>query len=448
MGNKETSRLSRRNFLKTTSAAAVAAGIGMSIGPAVAQEVKEVVSANEKITLGVIGLGGRGTAVMGGFMNYPDVEIGAVCDVYDERLQAGLEKAGGKAKTYKDFRKLLEQKDIDAVVVATPPHWHPLMAIYACQAGKDVYCEKPMSRYPAEAIAMAKAARDNKRVTQVGTQIHAGENFRRAVEIVRSGMLGRIMSVRVICTMNEYPGGIGRPADSEPPEGLDWDMWCGPCSKVPFNFARFELGQHRYFKEYVGSWLGELGPHIVDLPFWAMDPGQPLAVSASGGRFVADDIGDIPDTLDVLWEFPGLTISWMNTAGNSYNFNFGAPPNRGRRLGVIFHGTNGTLLADYGTHTIVSEGDALKDAPPPEPSIPPSPGHDREFLDAIKTRRQPPCNFDYHLPIAIALTLAHMSLDTGCKLHWDAEKGQIIGDKKANAFAKPKYRKPWTFPKV
>ena len=445
MGDKDVGKLSRRDFLKTTSAAAVAAGIGISVGPARAQGT---VSANEKITLGVIGLGGRGMALMGGFTSHPDVQIGAVCDVYDKRLQAGLEKAEGGAKAYKDFRRLLEQKDIDAVVIATPPHWHPLMAIYACQAGKDIYCEKPMSRHPAEAIAMAKAARDNKCVTQVGTQVHAGENFRRVVEIVRSGMLGKIMSVRVICTMNEYPGGIGRPADSEPPEGLDWDMWCGPCSKVPFNTARFENGQHRYFKEYVGSWLGELGPHIVDLPFWAMDPGQPPVASASGGRFVADDIGDIPDTLDVLWEFPNFTMSWMNTAGNSYNFGFGAPPNRGRRLGVMFHGTKGTLLADYGTHNIVSEGDALKDVPPPEPSIPPSPGHDREFLDAIKTREQPPCNFDYHLPIAIALTLPHISLDTGCKLHWDARKGEITGDKEADALAKPDYRKPWTFPKV
>ena len=148
------------------------------------------VPASEKIVLGVIGLGGRGTSVMRGFMKYPDVEIGAVCDLHDGRLAAGREAAGGKAKTYKDFRKLLEQKDIDAVLVTTPPHWHPLISIAACEAGKDVYCEKPISRYPAEAIAMAKAARDNKRVTQVGTQIHAGgmNGFvGRQGQIVRAG---------------------------------------------------------------------------------------------------------------------------------------------------------------------------------------------------------------------------------------------------------------------
>jgi predicted dehydrogenase len=421
----------------------------MSVAAVEAQEAPQAVPASEKIVLGVIGLGGRGMGVMGGFMNHPDVEIGAVCDVHDARRQAGVEKTGGQAKAYKDFRKLLEQKDLDGVVITTPPHWHPLQSIYACQAGKDVYCEKPISRYPAEAIAMAKAARDNKRVTQVGTQIHSLDNFRRCVEIVRSGMLGKIMTVRVICTMNEYPGGIGNPPDSDPPEGLDWDMWCGPAPLVPFNEARFTV--HRYFKDYAPSWLSELGPHIADLAFWAMDCGQPLSAAAIGGRFVADDISDIPDTMNAIWEFPGFNMTWANTTANSFDFGFSDGPvsaSRGRALGVMFHGTKGTLLGNYGWHTIVSEADALKDAPPPEPSIPSSPGHDREFLDGIKTRVQPPCNFDYHLPIAVSIDLAHIALQVGRKVHWDATRGQIIGDKEANDLVKPKYRKPWRFPKV
>ena len=443
------SGLSRRDFLKTTSAAAVSAGMGMSIATAEAQEAGKVVSANDKIVLGVIGCGGRGMGVMGGFMSHRDVEVGAVCDVYDERLNAAVAKTGGKAKAYKDFRKLLEQKDIDAVQVTTPPHWHPIISILACQAGKDVYCEKPISRFAGEAIAMAKAARDNKRVTQVGTQIHSLDNFRRCVEIVRSGMLGKIMTVRVICTLNEYPGGVGKPADSAPPAGLDWDMWCGPAPKVPFNEARFT--KHRYFKDYVASWLSELGPHIADLGFWAMDPGQPLSASATGGRFVADDISDIPDTLNVMWEFPGFNMTWTNTCGNSFDFGLSDGPaqaNTGRALGVIFHGTNGTLMGNYGWHRVVSEADRLKDFQPPAPSIPSSPGHDREFLDAIKTREQPLCNFEYHLPIAVSIDLAHVSYKVGRKVQWDAEEGEIVGDKEANALVTPKYRKPWKFPKV
>lgn len=445
MSEDETRRLSRREFLRTSSAAAVAVGIG-GIGMASDSAQAQKAPASERIRLGVIGLGGRGTGVMRGFMNYPDCEIGAVCDLHDGHLAAGLEAAGGKANAYKDYRKLLEQKDLDAVLVTTPPHWHPLISIAACQAGKDVYCEKPISRYPAEAIAMAKAARDNKRVTQVGTQIHAGENFRRCVEIVRSGMLGKIHNVRVVCTMNEYPGGCGKIADSKPPAGLDWDGWCGPAPLVPFNEARFTV--HRYFRDYVGSWLNELGPHIVDLAFWAMDPGQPKSVMATGGRFVADDVSDIPDTVDVLWEFEGFTMTWMNMCGNSFNFDFGGPPDGGRRLGVIFHGTKGTLLGDYGTHKIVSEGNKLDGVPVPEPSIPPSPGHDREFLDAIKSREQPLCNFDYHMPMAVALNLGHVALDSGRRVQWDAGKGEVVGDKEAAAFAKPDYRKPYKFPKV
>lgn len=438
-------RITRRDFLKQTSAVALGTTIGTSIKQSWAGEGSKM-SASEKIVLGFIGLGGRGLANMAGCMQYPDVEVGAVCDVYEKRLQEGLARTDGKAKAYKDFRKLLEQKDLDAVVISTPPHWHPLMAIYACEAGKDVYCEKPISRYVAEARAMAKAARESKRITQVGTQIHAGDNFRRCVEIVQSGMLGKIMSVRVICTMNEYPGGIGKPSDGVPPDGLDWDAWCGPAPLVPFNEARFTA--HRYFTDYVASWLSELGPHIIDLAFWAMNPGQPQAVSASGGRFVADDISDIPDTMDVLWEFPGFTMTWMHTSGNSFNFDFGGPPDRGRRLGVMFHGTKGTLLGDYNTCKVISEGDALTNVPMPEPSIPSSPGHYREWLDGIKTRNQPLCNFDYHLPIATTIDLAHVALKVGRKIHWDATDGKVIRDKEANSLLTPKYRQPWTFPKI
>jgi len=435
------SEMTRREFLKSSGAAIALAGVGVGAAPALAEEGK--VAPSEKIVLGFIGVAGRGSALMEEFMAQPDVEVGAVCDVYQPHLDAAVAAAGGNAKPYKDFRKLLEQKDIDAVVVATPPHWHPLVSIYACQAGKDVYCEKPMSRFPAEARAMLKAARDNNSVTQVGTQIHSMDNYRRAVEIVRSGMLGKIATVRVICTMNEYPGGIGRPADSEPPPELDWNMWLGPAPKVPFNPARFQDGQHRYFKDYSGSWLHELGPHIVDLAWWAMAPSEPVAVSASGGRFVADDISDIPDTMDVLWEFPDFTMSWIHTSCNSFNFGFGDPPDTGRRLGVLFHGTKGTLMADYFWHQIVSEGDRLKDVAPPAPSIPPSPGQGREFLDGIRSRKQPNCSFEYHAPLAIALNLGHLALYSGSRVRWDATEGRIVGNRKADRLVHPNYRKPW-----
>jgi len=443
MTSKGTLELSRREFLKTTGAAVALTGVGISaVAEPSATEAKPT-PPSEKITLGFIGIGGRGGGLLNEFLGHPDVQVGAVCDVYEPHLQAALTKAGGSAKTYHDFRKLLEQKDIDAVVVATPPHWHPLISIAACEAGKDVYCEKPMSRYPAECKAMLKAAVDNKRMTQVGTQIHAGDNFRRCVEIVRSGALGKISAVRVVCNMNEFPG-VTRVEDSSPPEGLDWDMWLGPAPKVPFNQMRFET--HRYFKDYVGSWLHELGPHIVDLGYWAMNPGEPKAVSASGGRYALDDMSDIPDTLDVLWEYDGFTMTWMHTTCNGFNFGFGAPPDGGRRLCVMFHGTNGTLIGDYGSLQIISDGDKLKDFKAPDPSIPSSPGQDREFLDSIKSRNRPLCSFEYHEPMALALDLAHISLYTGRKLHWDAKTGKVAGDPEADKMCTPNYRKPWALP--
>ncbi len=441
-------KLTRRDFLKTSSAAAVAASIGLSIGPAGAQEAKKV-SANDKIVIGVVGYGGRAQGVMGGFMGHADCEVGAVCDVYDKHLEAGLAAAGPQAKGYSDFRKLLENKDLDAVVVTTPPHWHPLISIMAMQAGKDVYCEKPISRFPGEAVLMAKVARDNKRVTQVGTQIHSLDNFRRCVEIVKSGALGKVHTVRVVCNMNDYPGGCGVVKNSRAPKGLDWDTWCGPAPYRPFNQARFTV--HRYFKDYVGSWLNELGPHIADLAFWAMDCGQPKSCAAIGGRFIADDSGDIPDTVNVLWEFPGFNMTWMNNCGNSFDFGMSDAPsagNTGRGLGVIFQGTQGTLLGNYGWHRVVSEGERMKDFVPPAPSIPSSPGHDREFLNSIKSREECPCSFEYHMPISVALNLGHIALNTGRKVQWDAKKAQIIGDKEANAMVLPAYRKPWKMPRA
>lgn len=441
MRDNETKGFTRREFLKTTGAAVALTGIGLAAGPAFAQD--KPVAASEKITLGFIGLGGRGNDDMNALIQYPDVQVGAVCDVYQPRLDAVLAKVGGNAKAYHDFRKLLEQKDIDAVVVATPPQWHPIISILACEAGKDVYCEKPMSRYPAEDKAMLDAAVKNKRMTQVGTQIHAGDNFRRVVEIVKSGALGKISSVQVFCTMNEYPG-LKKVGTGTPPVGLDWDMWLGPSPKVDFNQNRFDT--HRYFKDYVGSWLHELGPHIVDLAYWAMGVGEPKAVSASGGRYALDDDSDIPDTLDVLWEYDGFNMSFIHTSVNGYNFGFGGAPDGGRRLSVAFRGTNGTLFGNYDSYQIYSDGDRLKDFKAPEPSIPSSPGHHREFLNSIKSRELPNCSFQYHQPLALALDLAHVALHTGRKLHWDSAKNRVIGDPEAQKLCTPVYRKPWTLP--
>lgn len=402
-------------------------------------------SANEKIVLGLIGVGGRGYGThMDWFGRHADVEIGAVCDVYQPYLDRAVAKTNGKAKAYTDFRKLLENKDIDAVVVTTPPHWHAIMTLDALEAGKDVYCEKPMSRFPMEAKLMADYAKKHNRITQVGTQIHATENYHKCVDVVRSGVLGPITTVTNLCTMNDNSEGIGNPPDTDPPAGLDWDMWLGPAPVAPFNPVRFKDGLHRYFKDYVDSWLHELGPHIVDLPFWALELPCPTAVTASGGRFATTTIADVPDTLNVLWEYPNMVMTWEMMQANSYNFGVGNP-GPGRQLGILFHGKNATLISNYGLCKVVDkEGKEIEQTYPQ--TVPPSPGHEREFLDSVKSRKECSCSFANHLPMHTALNLAHLSLRLGRKLHWDEKKWEVIGDKEATHLLTPQYRAPWKLP--
>ncbi len=438
--------MTRRDLLKATGGAAVVAGLGADVLPASAEAAPaRRVPPSEKIVLGFIGVAGRGSGHLDRFGKQPDVEIGAVCDVYQTHLDRAVAKTGGRAKGHHDFRNLLEQKDLDAVVVATPPHWHAIISVLACQAGKDVYCEKPLSRFPGEIRAMIQAAKDNKRVTQDGTQVHATENYHRCVDVVRSGVLGQITAVRNFCTMNDDSEGLGNPPDSAPPPGLDWDLWLGPAPKVPFNIGRFRDGMHRYFTDYADSWLHELGPHIVELPFWALELGQPTAVSASGGRFATTSIADVPDTMEVAWEFPGRIMTWTLMQHSAFPFGVGAP-GKGRQLGIVFHGKNANLLANYGLCQVVDkQGNPLEEQTYPV-AAKRSPGHEREFLDAIKSREQPSCNFEVHLPLQVALNLAHTSLRTGRKLHWDAEKFAVTGDEEANRLLTPRYRSPWTLP--
>ncbi len=430
----------RREFLQSS----LGAGVTFLATRGFGQESKS--PPNERIGLGFIGVGSRGMALLREFQQFPDVDIVAVCDVHQERVDKAVAATHGRAVGVKDFRRVLERKDVDAVVVATPPHWHALISILACQAGKDVYCEKPMCLTVAEAKAMVQAAERYKRVTQIGTQIHAGQNFRRVVEIVQSGMLGKITRVRTFVVQNIAPNGIGNPPDSEPPAGLDWDMWCGPAKLRPFNPAIFSV--HYYFRDYAGcGLLHNMGSHVLDLAFWALDLKAPKSVAAVGGKFVLQDISDVPDTLEVVYDFGDLVLTWTHSEAYSFGFELHEGVGIGRRLGIVFHGTNGTLAANYNTFKLFPEGDRLDPNKLPEPSIPPSPGHAREWLDGIKTRQQPLCHFGYHYWIQLAISLGYIAFQVGRKIVWDDKVGRIVGDEEANHLLTPTYRKPWSLPK-
>jgi len=404
-------------------------------------------SANEKIRVGLIGCGGMGRGNLANCARHPDVVVTAVCDVWKDRREATQAEYKSTAKAYHDYREMLQQPDLDGVIIGTPPHWHALQAIDAAKAGKDIYIQKPMTLHLAEAIAVKRAAEKHGRVTQVGTQIHAGGNYRRVVEWVRSGKLGPIGVVRTFLGGNQGVEGLGNVPNGDPPAGFDWDLWVGPAPMRPFNpLIVANAHTNCSFMDYSGGYTPGMAPHIIDLAWWALELGFPTTTCASGGRYVTRDAGDAYDTQQVLWKFPNLVVTWMLSLVNSYGFDFQGKGGIGRRLGVYFHGANATLFADYGTHKIVPEGDYFKDVPPPEPSIPPSPGHEREWLDSIRSRQQPSCHVGYHYKLDVAIALANLSFKLGRSIRFDPATETIVGDDEAAKLARPVYRDPWKFP--
>jgi predicted dehydrogenase len=403
---------------------------------------------NSRIHLGLIGCGGMGRANLGACASQPDVVVTAACDVWESRRNAVVQQFKDTCKGYRDFREVLQQPDLDAVIIATPPHWHALIAIAACEAGNDIYLQKPMTLHLAESFAVRNAVRKHSRISQIGTQIHATENYRRVVEFIRSGNLGPVGAVRTFNVMNQMPDGVGRRPPVQPPTGLDWDLWCGPAPLRPFNpILAKDAYNHSSWTDYGGGWTPGMAPHIIDLPVWALDLGFPLKTSSAGGRYFLKDDGDAYDNHEVLWQYPNLTMTWMSSLTNSYGFDFEGDPKPQRRLGIYFHGANGTLAADYATLKLLPEGDKMKGLEAPPKSIPPSPGHEREWLDCVKSRQQPACSVFHHIHVDVPIVLSLLSLKLGRSIQFDPATEKIVGDSEAARLAVPKYRAPWKFPK-
>jgi predicted dehydrogenase len=392
----------------------------------------------EKVVLGFIGVGGMGTGLLGIFSGFPDVSVAAVCDVYEPHAHRAQSRAGGSPEVYGDFRRVLDRKDIDAVVIATPDHWHGIITVLACQAGKDVYCEKPLAHRIQEGRAMVAAAEKAKRVTQMGNLIHAGENYHRVVEIVRSGVLGKISKTRVWLAADR--SGMGSPQDSPPPPGCDYDFWLGPAPARPFNPNRFTFNW-RYFWDYGGGILTDFCCHIVDLVHWAMEVDAPRTISATGGRYALADNAEVPDTLEVTYEYEKgdqkFLMIWSQTDASGHGLE-----NQG--LGIMFQGTRSTLVANYDSYRIVPEKEGKIEEPPR--SLPRSAGHHREWIDAIKNRAQCSCNFGYGHRLTTVGNLGNISLWTGEKLVWDKVAERIVNHPEANRYLTKEYRKPWSLP--
>lgn len=417
---------SRRVFI-----GAAMAGMGL-------RAVAAQTAPSDKSRVGFIGLGGMGTGRLRDFMKHSDMDVAALCDLdttHVDRALALVDKAGRpKPETFHDFRKLLERKDIDAVMIATPDHWHALPTVAACQAGKDVFVEKPLCYSIGEGRAMAEAARRYKRITQMGNHIHNDlPNYRRVVEIVKSGMLGKID--RVYCAMTSNEKSLGKPADCAPPKELDYEFWLGPAPKRPYNPNRSHF-TYRYFWDYSGGYFIDFWCHYTDVVYWALDLQAPKNVSAAGGRWLVDDNGETPDTLEVLYEYPGLVLSWtLHPKGRPGYDHMGSC--------VIFEGTEATLVTNYTRHELWVKGKKVDDFQRPPQSIPDSPGHIREFLNSIKSRELTTCNVDYGYRLTKGGLLGNIAFRSGERIYWDDQKERIQGNSKANQLVTRRYRKPW-----
>ncbi len=425
----------RRSFL---AASALAASSWNAGSRANSDDPRPKTSANDSITLGFIGVGGMGSGLLNIFKGHPDVRVAALCDVYEPHLQRAKAAAGGSPETYEDFRRVLDRKDVDAVVIATPDHWHAIPTILACQAGKDVYCEKPLAYRIGEGRAVVEAAKKHDRITQMGNLIHAGETYHRIVETVQSGVLGKITKCRA--WMASQSRALGKPADSDPPVGCDYDLWLGPAPKRAFNANRFTFNW-RYFWDYAGGQLCDFVCHLVDPIHWAMKVEAPVTIAATGGRYATDDNAETPDTLEVVYHYKeGFDLVWSQIGNNAHGF-------EGRGAGIEFQGTNGTLHGHYNDFKVVAEnGKTIK---LPRSSLPRPASHHREWLDAIKSRRPTSCHFEYGHQISNVGHLGNISLWTGEKLVWDPRAERIVNHPDANKHLfREEYRAPWTLPKI
>ncbi len=434
--------INRRDFMKRAGISTVSAGLAMS-GVA-----RNAVAANEKIVVGVIGTGRMGVENLENFAKQPDVQIAAVSDVYAPNLDKGLKATEGKAKTYKDFRELLDRKDIDAVIIATPDHWHALHTVLACQTGKDVYVEKPISTTVEEGKRMVEAARKYNRVVQVGTWQRSGTHFQKAVQLVQDGFIGKISFVRTWNYSNEYPEGIGNPKDSDPPADLDWEMWLGPAPKVPFNLNRFGVGDRwstfRYFWDYAGGYMTDWGVHLLDIVQWAMKVDGPRATTACGGKFYIQDNAETPDTLQVTYEYPGFICAYENrwNSGNSLS---------GHDYGIEFNGTDGTLFLDReGLQVHPERKEFEKKEVGRTPSMEMKEANDalfdhvRNFLDCVKSRQRPASEIEIAHRSTSTCLLGNVSYRSKERIVWDVTNQRLTqGGPEARKLLSRDYRSPW-----
>ncbi len=414
--------------------------------------------ANDRVQVGFIGYGLMGAHHVYDFKNQADVDCAAVAEVYQPRLEQGVAACGGRAKSYRDFRRMLDNKDLQAVVVSTPDHWHALATILSCAAGKDVYVEKPLTLFVREGRWMIDAARRWNRIVQVGTQQRSGRHYGHARELIRSGYIGRVLSARMGSARNVMPG-FGNPPDAQAPAEFDYDMWLGPAPKRPYNPNR-GLYHFRWYWDYSGGQMTNLGAHELDIVHWFLDLKAPAGVYSTGGRFALTGDGETPDTQDAIFQYPKFQATYSMREASAAK----------GKTGLEFNGTKGTMVIGRGGYDIFSDnkidpgnsipvfqghpaGGPQKSNTKPQPWLTPKSEkgsseeqlnlHVRNFIDCVKSRNRPIADVEEGHQVAAACHLANISLRTGRQIRWDPTREQILNDPEANAMLTRPYRKPW-----
>jgi predicted dehydrogenase len=421
--------LSRRQFLGSSArnAATVAAGVVGLGASALASG-----SPAERVRIGIIGVRTQGKELALELASFPDVEVAALCDVDGNVLEDARNQLVTMEITspacVEDYRRLLDDRSLDAVVVATPDHWHAPMVIAACQAGKDVYVEAPVSHTVAAGAAMVAAARASGRIVQSGLQQRSGEHFGSAVELLRSGEIGTVRLAKAWVAHRRKP--IGRKPDSPAPERVNYDLWLGPAAVREFNANRFHHNW-QWFWDYGSGELGSWGVHLLDVARWGLGVGLPLRVSATGGTHHLQDDRETPDTLSVQYTYPKAAILWEHRQWSSHGI-------EGRSAAVAFYGDNGTLIVDRGGWKVYGRRDSLT-AEASELQR----AHLRDFIDCVKTRNTPRADIEVGHLSSTLCHLGNIAHRVGREVAFDPSAMNFGWDGEANSLLASEGRAPW-----
>ena len=435
--------MKRKEFIKQS---VLIAGAGMTY-PTYASLLNRsaIIGANDRLRFGAIGINGMGWADTKALLKVPNVELVAICDVDQnvlEKRKTELDKKGISVKIYSDYRKLLEQKDIDAVVIGTPDHWHALMMIHASEAGKHIYVEKPIGNSIGECRSMVGAQERYGNVVQVGQWQRSQQHFQDAVNYIKTGVLGPIRTVKVWC----YQGWM-RPdpivANSAPPKGVDYKSWLGPAPIIPFNSSRFHF-HFRWFWDYAGGLMTDWGVHLLDYALLGMEASLPKSIVGLGGKYAYPNLAEeTPDTLTTLYEFDNFNLVWDSAMGidnGSY----------GRDHGIAFIGNNATLILNRGGWEVIEERQSENKVAKPlvKPSDNGLDKHAQNFIDAIRsnTPQSVNCSVQQGAHVATVAQMGNISYRSGQKVVWDQNASQFTDSAINREYLTTKYQNGYLLP--